>query len=512
MAGDRSKPNVLFFIMHDIGRRYGCYGNRAVISPNIDALASESIRFDSHFCQWPLCGPSRANVFTGCRPLSTGRYNNQPFFPGFRKRRGSGFHPLPELFRLHGYRTFGAGLVYHDVDDPLSWSEPFWRPALPAQERRWIRIAQEASPNPWFNDDSLRLIEERLRRLRAGGLEAEELQRPENLRKFRGPAVEAGEVTDETYFDGQTAEKAVEWIDSYDDQVPFFLAVGFTAGHLPFCSPRKYWELYDRPSLRLPENREPPADRPEWAEGDSEAVQYYTQNGYEQPWRADEQQSLELLHGRYAAISYIDALVERILAALRSRGLFDNTLVVLTSDHGFHDGEHGYWGKHNLWDTSLAVPLLIRSPGGEQIGDNQKAGLRIPALTEHVDLYPTLCDLCGLEKPQWLEGDSLVPLLDDPERAWKRAVFSHRKHMWHDRLQAYDIAHTMRTQRYRYTVYLDGQGRRLYRELFDYQEDPLEKRNRAELPDYMQVSAKLGVILDQLVLNREISLAEWDEI
>jgi arylsulfatase A-like enzyme len=147
-----------------------------------------------------------------------------------------------------------------------------------------------------------------------------------------------------------------------------------------------------------------------------------------------------------------------------------------------------------------------------QNGGTQNGGTRIPALTEHVDLYPTLCDLCGLEKPQWLEGDSLVLLIDDPERAWKRAVFSHRKHMWHDRLQVYDIAHTVRTERYRYTVYLDEQGKRLYRELFDYHEDALEKTNRAELPDYTQVAAKLGVILDEFVLHREIPLAEWDEI
>ena len=493
---DGSKANVLFIIMHDIGRRYGCYGNPAAITPSIDALASESVRFDSHFCHWPLCGPSRANIFTGCRPLTTGRYNNQPFFPGFRKRRGSDFHSLPELFRLHGYRTFGAGLVYHDVDDPPSWSEAFWRPALPPEERRWIRIAQEASPNPWFNDDSLRLIEDRLERLQASGPVEEELQRPENLRKFRGPAVEAGEVADEAYFDGQTAEKAVEWIENTLDQAPFFLAAGFTAGHLPFNSPRKYWELYDRRSLRLPEHRQPPAGSPEWAEGDSEAVQYYTRDGYELPWRADEQQSLELLHGHRAAISYIDALIGRILAALRRRGLFDNTLIVLTSDHGFHDGEHGYWGKHNLWDTSLAVPLLIRPPGGGRTGGAQNGGTQITAMTEHVDLYPTICDLCGLEKPQWLEGDSVAPLLDDPERAWKKAVFSHRKHMWHDRLQVYDIAHTVRTERHRYTVYLDGQGGRLNRELFDYHEDPLEKTNRAELPGYAQISAKLDASLE----------------
>ncbi len=500
-----SKPNVLFFIMHDIGRRYGCFGNENVISPRIDALACESLRFENHFSHWPLCGPSRANIFCGLRPPSTERYNNQPFFPDFRKRRGEGFRSLPELFRRRGYRTFGSGLVFHDVDDPPSWSDGFFRSSLPAEEHRWIRIAQEASPNPWFNEDSLRLIEERLARLRARGLDEAELLRPENLRRFRGPAAEAGDVDDQACFDGQAAEEAVKWIDGYDRRDPFFLAVGFTAGHLPFNCPRKYWELYDRSRLQLPENREPPAGSPEWAEGDSEPVQYYTQTGYEQPWHADEQQSLELLHGHCAGISYIDALVGRILEALRARGLYKDTLVVLTSDHGFHDGEHGYWGKHNLWDTSLAVPLLIRLPdsarggaasNGGRSGETRDAGTKIAGLTEHVDLYPTLCDLCGLDKPPWLEGDSFLPLLNDPGKAWKRAVFSHRRHMWHDRLQVYEVAHTVRTERYRYTVYLDERGELLYRELFDYQEDPLETENRAELADYATVAAELAVMIE----------------
>jgi iduronate 2-sulfatase len=512
----RSKPNVVFFIMHDIGKRYGCYGNRAAVTPNIDALCRGSVRFDSHFCHWPLCGPSRANIFTGCRPLTTERYDNQPFFPAFRERRGGDFHSLPELFRLHGYRTCGAGLVYHDVDDPPSWSEGFFRPVLPRQGSKWIRTAQEASPNPWFDPGSLRLIRERLKRLRAGGMDERRLQRPENLRRFRGPAVEAGDVPDEAYFDGQSAAKAVEWIEHYGDREPLFLAVGFTAGHLPFNSPRKYWELYDRGSLRLPGHREPPEGSPEWVEGDSEPVQYYTQDGYDRPWHADEQQSFELLHGRYAAASYIDTLLGRILEALRAHDLLDDTLVVLTSDHGFHDGEHGYWGKHNLWDLSLAVPLLLRPPvgragrpengrgqsagahaGGAVAGLLQKRGSTISRLTEHVDLYPTLCDLCGIQKPLWLEGDSLAPLLADPRRAWKKAVFSHRRHMWHDRLQVYDIAHTVRTERYRYTVYLNEQGGRLYRELFDYQEDPLETTNRAEHPGRALIAAELDGVLER---------------
>ena len=352
--------------MHDIGRRYGCFGNPQVVSPHIDLLADESIRFQNHFCQWPLCGPSRANIFSGCRPLTTERYDNQPFFPAFRKRRGADFRSLPELFRLHGYRTFGSGLVFHDVDDPPSWSEGFSGPLSPAEQRPWLRAAQEASPNPWFNHDSFQIIEERLNRLRDLGLDEDQLRRPENLRRFRGPAVEAGDTGDEAYFDRQAADKALAWIDSAGrgraNGAPLFLAVGFSAGHLPFNCPRRYWDLYDRSTLKLPAYRQPPQGSPEWVEGDSEPVQYYTQTGYQQPWHADPAQSLELLHGHYAVISYIDALVGRILEALRSRGLYDNTLVVLTSDHGFHDGQHGYWGKHNLWDASLAVPLLLRLP------------------------------------------------------------------------------------------------------------------------------------------------------
>jgi arylsulfatase A-like enzyme len=228
-------------------------------------------------------------------------------------------------------------------------------------------------------------------------------------------------------------------------------------------------------------------------------VQYYTQSGYGEPWHADERQSLELLHGHYAVISYIDAQAGKILDALRSRGLYEDTIVVLTSDHGFHDGEHGYWGKHNLWDRSLAVPLLIRlpeagrGPGGARWGGGTAT---IPALTEHVDLYPTFCDLCDLDKPDWLEGDSLVPLFEDTDRAWKRAVFAHRKHMWHDRLQVYDIAHSVRTERYRFTMYLDGHGELLYRELFDYQEDPKETENRAELPGYAGTVTELTDMIE----------------
>ena len=148
----------------------------------------------------------------------------------------------------------------------------------------------------------------------------------------------------------------------------------------------------------------------------------------------------------------------------------------LTSDHGFSDGEHGYWGKHNVWDPSFQVPLLIKIPGVSE------QGIQIEALTEHVDIYPTLCDLCGISKPDFLEGSSMTTLIEDPNRPWKRAVFAHRKHMWHDRLQVYDIANTVRTNTHRLTVYLDKNGDELYVELFDYEDDPLETINCAADP------------------------------
>jgi len=482
-------PSVLFLIMHDMGRRWGFCGDSQARSPHVDTLAASSVVFESHFSQWPLCGPSRANIFSGCRPLTTGRFNNQPFFPGFRARIGQDFHTLPEHFRRHGYRTLGAGVVYHDVDDPLSWSEPFWEPSPPQEEPEWLRLAQAASPNPWLSPESHALIEERWRRLRDAGVPEGQLGTPDGLRRFRGPAVEAGEGTEEAYFDGQTTARVLQWIETLQEAEPFFLTVGFTAGHLPFNSPRRFWGLYNRRDLRLLGFRLPPYGAPDWAEGDSEPVQYYTQDGYDLPWHASTEQSLELLHGHYAALSYMDALVGRLLQALKDRELLENTVVVLTSDHGFHDGEHGYWGKHNLWERSLAVPLLIRLPGAA------RGGTRITALTEHVDLYPTLCQLCGLSQPGYLEGSGLASLIGEPGRPWKRAVLAHRRPMWHDRLKVYGIAHSVRTAHYRYTEYLDHHGGVLHRELFDYREDPEERANRAASVESLELAAELARLI-----------------
>ena len=483
-------PSVLFIVNHDLAPQYGCYGGQA-ITPHVDELSNGGVRFDNHYCHWPLCGPSRANLFTGCRPLTTCRYDNKPFFPGFRNRVGTGFCSLPEYFRRFGYWTRGAGLIYHDVDDEPSWDVPVWRPPqrnstatrygdLPGQ------LVAEVNRD-WVRDAAYRLIQQRWKSLRDSGLNESSLSDPNVARRAQGPAVEIAEGDDNIYYDGSVATKVAEMIEKAPKDHPFFIAGGFITGHLPFRAPKEYWDRYNRDLLELPAFCEPPAGSPDWVAGDSEPAQYYTTHGYEKPWRASPEQSRELLHGHLASMSYIDALIGRLISVLKSADRYDDTIIVVISDHGFHDGEHGYWGKHNLWDQSLRTPLIMRIPG--------VVPAVLKGLTAHVDVYPTLCELCSLPRPVFLEGESSVHLLRNPAGEGKEAVFSYRKHMWHDRIKAYDLARSVRNSRFRYTEYLDKSGRPIYRELFDYENDPEERLNQITNKSHENVVFHLHALL-----------------
>lgn len=486
--------SVLFVVNHDIAPRHGCYGGQA-ITPHFDTLAAEGTRFENHFCHWPLCGPSRANLFTGCRPLTTQRFNNEPFFPRFRDRMGDGFLSLPEAFRTAGYITRGAGLVFHDVDDAPSWDAALWKPPVPnasAARRTDLPGRLLAGENKdWVTDEAWQLIQNRWRDLQAQGFREEDLSDPAVARRAQGPAVESTPGDDDSYWDGMVTSRLIEELGTIPPDHPFFLAAGFITGHTPFRAPEKYWDLYDPNQLVLPENDQPPVGSPGWVAGDSEPAQYYTTHGYERPWRASPEQSRELLHAHLAAMSYTDAQLGRLVEALRESGRYDDTIIVAISDHGFHDGQHGYWGKHNLWDQSLRVPLAMRVPGWKPSV--------VMGLTEHVDLFPTLCELCELPVPGFVEGESVVPLMKDPTLPGKRAVYAHRAHMWHDRIQAYHLAHTVRTGRYRYTEYRDQNGESIYRELFDYETDPLERENHVADPALAAVVAELRVLLEEKV-------------
>ncbi|MEX2445133.1 MAG: sulfatase [Alkalispirochaeta sp.] len=501
---EKNRPSVLFLVSHDLGPQHGCYGGPAV-TPHQDALAEQGLRFDRHYVHYPLCGPSRANLFTGCRPLTTERFNNQPFMPGFRERMGEGFRTLPEHFRRAGYRTRGFGLIFHDVDDAPSWEEPIWR-APPqnsvADAHRYLPPTLTSGDNKdWATDGAYELIRERWQALQATGFtEADLKKNPSVARKAQGPPVEAAEVDDKGYEDGGVTDAALEYLRSLAKDEPFFMAVGFVTGHTPFRAPKRYFDLYDRNSLPLPDFREPPEGSPEWASGDSEPSQYYTTDGYELPWKATEEQSRELLHGHLAATSYIDAQIGRLISELKERGRYEDTIVVAISDHGFHDGQHGYWGKHNLWEHSLRAPFILRLPRTvplpRRVGEATKAGDIVAGITEHVDVFPTLCDLCGLAKPEHLEGRSMLRQILDPAGPGGRATFAHRKHMWHDRIKAYEVAHTVRTERYHYTEYRNQQDTAIYRELFDYENDPDERLNYISMEEYRGIAEEMKNLLD----------------
>jgi iduronate 2-sulfatase len=486
--------NILFIITHDVGRVLGAYGNGTIKTPVLDSLAESGVRFDGHYCQWPLCGPSRANLFSGLRPPATRRFDNTPFFEKFRKTAPAGFASLPEHFRNNGYESFGAGWVYHDAVDGPSWSRGFYEPeperaSLPDWADGWL----DGEFFEWKAPESRELIRLRLEEQKRGGTSREAFRTLAGRRSALGPPVERADVSDDEYYDGKVTRRLCEFIESYKESKPLFLAAGYVAPHTPFRAPAKYWDLYRREDLALPEADSPPSGSDDYMAGDSEPAQYYTTFGYSKPWRANREQSRELLHGHYATISYIDALVGRLTGSLKKVGIYDNTLIVFTADHGYHEGEHGYWGKHNLWDKSLQVPLIIRDPQGP--GPSV-----VPLVTEHVDVYPSLCALAGLEAPGFLEGESFVPLLGGgahPE--WKNTAVSHRAPMWHDRLNRYAMADSLRTAGERYTVYRDASGAVVGEELFDYRRDPGEKENIASFTSSRPLKDRMKADLSRLL-------------
>ena len=456
MSSDR--PNILFIINHDISRRYACYGSAPAVTPNIDRLAAGGMVFERHYCNYPLCGPSRANIFTGCRPETTQRFNNEEFFHPFRDRMGDRYATLPEHFRTNGYFTQSLNQVLHarDVDEP-SWSVPQWWPQAAAPP--WAPGAHGDWFVAWINRESIALQRQRYDVLVAEGKDPCEGM---NYKRWRGPAVEMGDESQGRYLQDSVTERAAESLAARKDRgKPFFLGVGYEIGHTPWCAPKKYWDLYDPESLPDPWPAGRPEGSPCQAFGNNEPGQFYTQDYYDNVFMPDARQTRELLHAAYASMSYFDAQVGRLVDSLAALGLGENTLVVLTSDHGISWGEHGKWGKHNLWELALSVPLIISGPGAG-------AGQRTRALTEHVDLYPTLCDLCGLDTPAFVEGSSMAPLLADPNRPWKQAVFA----------RAFDNL-SVRTDRYRYSEYPHGEGEVPETELYDYGVDPLETRNLA---------------------------------
>ena len=418
-----AKPlNVLFIAIDDLRPQLACYGRPQMVTPNIDALASGGLLFERAYCQVPVCGATRASLLSGIRPLR----DRFVTFDTWTDEDAPGVRTLPEHFREAGYTTISVGKVFHHRTDcaERSWSADPWHPRL-EYSGTWRNYALPEN----------RVLDE--------------------ADDHRGPAFERADVDDDAYFDGQIADRAIAELHRlarYDE--PFFLAAGFIKPHLPFNAPSRYWDLYDHDRLDLANNPFAPDGAPEMAMHTFGELRAYFDVPREGP--VSEELNRNLVHGYYAATSYTDAQVGRLLDQLDALGLRDNTVIVLWGDHGWQLGEHGLWCKHCNFNTSLNAPLIVAAPGAIP-------GARTSALVEFVDVYPTLCELAGLERPDHLEGDSFVELLGQADRPWKPAAFSR-----------YFRGDSIRTDRYLYTEFTNDDGDLVGRMVYDHEADPDE--------------------------------------
>lgn len=459
-----SKPNVLFIMVDDLRRQLGCYGQKQMISPNIDRLAKMGQLFTQAYVNYPVCGPTRASVLTSLYP-STTRFNS---WNCTQDEDVPGVVSLPMLFRNNNYKTISVGKVYNNFEDGKgSWDEN-WRPSVSTtfwdyQTKEGIKIFEELNVAEQGNTT---------------------VRNNKNLPK-RGLPFERADVSDMTYEDGRIANRAIENLQQLQNSsAPFFLAVGFSKPHLPFNAPTKYWELYDEKEIKLAQNPNYPENAPAASTPDfGELRTFY---GIPKHGPISDSLARKLIHGYYSCVSYVDAQIGRVLNELENLGLDNNTIVVLWGDHGWQLGEHGLWGKGVNYKNSLQVPLILKVPG-------KKSNVHQNEMVESVDIYPTLCELAGFAKPFHLQGKSFVYLLDKPEGKGKDAIYSRTSFG----------GETIITKTHSYTAFFDKQGKLKARMLYDLRIDSNEDYNVAELPKNKQLIMDLHEKLNLQLTNRD---------
>jgi len=440
-----TKPNVLFLICDDLNCDLGSYGHPLVRSPHIDALAKRGVRFNNAYCQYPLCGPSRASFMCGLYPDQTLVRRNSVYI----REHVPKVQTMSQMFRSAGHFATRIGKVYHynvprhigtsGHDDPYSW---------------------DYTINPRGRDkDEEHLIFS---------------LRPDN---FGGTlSWLAADGKDEEQTDGIAATDAVRLLKKYaKDKQPFFLAVGLFRPHTPYVAPKKYFDMYPLEKIVVPMH--PPA----YLDTLPNPARQSITSRKEQVNLSDDL-SRQAIQAYYASTTFVDAQVGRILDVLDDTGLVDNTIILFTSDHGYHLGEHGHWQKETLFESAARVPLVIAAPG------LQAAGKATSAPAELVDFYATLADLCGLSAPDYLSGVSLVPVLNDPAARPRTAAFTQ-----------YANGYSIRTETYRYTQWgADGKDGV---ELYDHRSDTAEMVNLAGYPQNVDIVHHLSKRLRQRIVD-----------
>ena len=418
------KQNILFISIDDFRPKISSYGETKMITPNIDKLASEGLQFNNAYTNIAVCGASRASIMTGIRP-SEKRFND---FSTRASVDTPDAIPLNQIFKENGYETISYGKIYHHKDD----FQEYWT------EKDGGQIQSD------FQDPiSIARIEN--------------AERGEYGKKQ--PTFEYPDVDDYAYNDGKITKKAINKLKALKSKnKPFFMAIGYVSPHLPFIQPKKYWDMYDHDAIKLADNSFQPKNSPDIAieaqHNSAEMRKNYLdipENG-----KLDDSLARNLIHGYYASVTYMDALIGELIKALDDLGLRENTTIVFWSDHGYFLGEHGFWCKHSTFEEAVKIPFIISSP-------NHIKNKTTASFTELVDVYPTLCEIANIKAPTYLQGESLIPVLENPSTILKTEVYTR-----------YKQGEAVIDKDFSYTEFYEGEkylGNMLYDNLNDYKQN-----------------------------------------
>lgn len=456
-----TKPNVLFIVCDDLNTHVSTSGYEAIHTPTLAAFAKESMTFERAFCQYPVCGPSRASFLHGLYPESTGVLNNTD---DIRQTR-PGTVSIPQHFKQNGYWTASVGKVFHNAkNEPgeVAWNE------FHKFENDELAVAIEAQKKFEAEYGSIedRNNVRKWKQVRKAAIAPLDAQTP--------PGHGRSGLRDDQHKDGKNVRQVTNWLKEkkYGDK-PFFIALGIQKPHVPFLAPDKYFDLY--PADEIPFHRDPPDL---WDTIPNDAMsKRFTAFGFELG-KENVARRQEFMQAYHACVSFIDAQIATVFKQLKDDGLWENTIIVFTTDHGYHLGDHFLWGKVTLFDVGAKVPFIVRVPGMTQ------AGSRSDAMVELIDVYPTLSELAGLEAPAHLQGTSIVPLLKDPVQAGSKL------HTYSVVARGKDLGYALRNQNWRYGKWPSGGE-----ELYNLDSDPHERNNLANDPQYSQHLAEWRAVL-----------------
>ena len=421
------------FLIIDLRPLINSYGHKQMKTPNIDKLASEGVQFNQAYTNVAVCGASRASILTGVRG------NNSRFYRYYSRVDEDlpKSVTLAKLFRKNGYKTVSLGKIYHNSRDNID---------------EWDIHKSFQNFTGYQNPKSLKSSKDRNERHPSNG-------------KLKGPAFEYANVSDDAYNDGKLTDYAIKTLSDFKKSGdPFFLAVGYISTHLPFIQPQKYGDMYNDNDIVYSKLRDIPINAPsrakhEWSELRN-AYLDIPQNG---PVSA--QMEKDLIKSYYASVSYTDAMVGKLINALETLGLRENTTIVFWSDHGFFLGEHGMWCKHHTFQEAIHVPLIISSP-------RMKKNIKTNSMVEYIDLYPTLCDIVGIEVPKYLHGKSFKKILENPKYETKSEIYSR-----------YQTLEVVQDKKYSYHEVLNKDGSVRYNMLFDMVNDKKQFYNISTNPE-----------------------------